>query len=169
MSAIDKFQIEKEIARLDGFLSGISLRNGRMGDYSAGAYLIEVKIRDRPIEEYLKEYYKWLPSLAINDAWLLERGMQDLESEIRPFLVRGLSNTEAGEVPSMQRYLSFMVMERISSAIADNYSNVLDVSRMSNTHEPMASKCEYFCLRLEKFLIFMQFNDDIEFREGQRL
>jgi hypothetical protein len=168
MNAIDKFQLEKEVARLDGFLSGSAARNGKIRDYSAGAYFIEVDSKDCSIEKYLKDYYEWLPSLVISNFQYLDGGMRDLETEIRPFLVRGISHPIAGEILDVERHLSFMAMEIISSAIEDDYSKVLEVARMSNFHEPLSSKCEYFCMRLENFLIFLQFNDDIEFRAGRR-
>jgi hypothetical protein len=171
MSVIDKFQLEKEVARLDGFLSGSAARNGRMRDYSAGAYLIELNSKECSIEKSLKDYYEWLPSLAICNFRLFDCGMRDLEAEIRTFLVRGVSNASVveDEILDMKKHLSFMAMEIISSAIGENYSNVLEVAQMSNIHEPLSSKCEYFCIRLENFLIFLQFNDDIEFRAARRM
>jgi hypothetical protein len=170
MSVMDKFQLEKEIARLDGFLSGCAARNGGIRDYSAGAYLIELNSNECSVEKSLKDYYEWLPSLAISNLRRLDYGMRDLETEIRAFLVRGFSNASvfADEIPDMKKHLSFMAMEIISSAIGDDYNNVLDVTRMSNVYEPLSSKCDYFCIRLQNFLIFLQFNDDIEFRKGRK-
>lgn len=162
MSAIDKLQLEKEIARLDGFLAGLALRNGAVKDYSSGAYFIEPK-SGCSIVESLKERYEWMPSLTISNVKRLQRGMRDLEPAIRPFLAHHIPCMNVDEVLNLQRHLSFMVMEIISSAMGGDYSGSLDVFHMSSAHEPMASRCDYFCICLEGFLIFLQFNDDTEF------
>lgn len=167
VSHMDKSQLEKEIARLDGFLSGIALMNGKAKDYSAGAFFIELTSEYCSAEDSIKKHYKWLPGLAISNIHHIDRGMRDFESAIRPFLLRNTSHMSSDEIDAMRRHMSFAAMEMISSATSDHYSQAIEVIHMSNANEPLASKCDYFCFRLDDFLIVLQFNDDTEFAPVQ--
>lgn len=157
--------IEKEVARLDGFLSGVVALNGKLRDYTAFSYVIDLKDHCCSIERSLKAHFSWLPSLDFSDVRRLEYGLRDLEIEIRPFLVMEASHLKGGGLVDLRRYLSFRIMEIISAAVDD--ATVIDVVRAIAAPEPSSTQSVFFCIRVETALVVLQFNDDVEFKRSR--
>ncbi|MES2672550.1 MAG: hypothetical protein V4673_19305 [Pseudomonadota bacterium] len=164
MNAISKLKIEKEVARLDGFISGVVTLNGKIRDYTAFSYVIDLKDDDFSIERSLKEHFSWLPSLNFSNVQRLEYGLRDLEVEIRPFLLMERPNLKDGNFVDLRRYLSFRIMEIITAAI--DGTKVIDVVMAIADPEPSSTKSVFFCIRMEAVLIVLQFNDDVEFKRS---
>lgn len=165
MNTMSASKIDREVARLDGFLSGVVSLNGKIRDYTAFSYVIDLKNDSYPIEACLKEHFSWLPKLDFSDVLRLEHGLRDLENEIRPFLVIETSDLRNGKLIDLRRYLSFRIMEIISAAIDD--ARVIDVVRAVAAHEPSSTHSVFFCIRIETALVVLQFNDDVEFKRSQ--
>lgn len=155
--------VEKEVARLDGFLRGVASMNGGLRSYSAYAYIVESQ-EGRSIEQSLKDFYYWDAELDFSDREHLNNGLRDLEAEIGPLLAREVPSKSGEQLTALQKYLAFKVMEMISVAKSDEM--ILDVIRLRSTSKPLASECLYFCMRLKGFFIVLQFNDDNPYVDG---
>lgn len=104
-------------------------------------------------------------SLELSEPQRLERGLAELEIAIRPFLARDVSSLGAEKLVQLQQYLSFRVMELLSSIIAAD--EVIEVVKVSALPEPSSSDAVFFCIRMLNWLVVLQFNDDIEFKRRQ--
>ena len=158
----DSMKVQVEVARLDGLLAGSAAASGRLGDYSAFAYVIELGDECGSIEKGIKAHYSWLPEMEFSQIVRLERGLRDLETGIRPFLVRGRDGADSGALVGLQKLMSFRVMEIVS--VATDEALDLPVYKLISVGAALESSCVFFCLRLEGIGIVMQFNDDAEFR-----
>ena len=154
-----------EVARLDGFLSGVASLCGEIRDYAAFSYVIELKEGQRSIEESLKDYFEWLPTLGFADTKVLAGGLRDLEIAIRPFLVRETSSVNSADLLDLRRYLSFRVMEMISNAL--NGSGIDEVVELFADSSPSDPKSAFFCVCAERTALILQFNSNIEFKRKQ--
>ncbi|MGJ7902524.1 hypothetical protein [Lysobacter sp. 1R34A] len=152
--------VEKEVARLDGFLYGIAALNGGIRSYSAYAYAVEPK-EGASIEQSLQDCYTWNPGMEFSEVRRLDKGLRDLEGEIQSFLIRDLPGHSADAVSTLQAYLAFRVMDMIMVIREDR--PVLDVFRLTLAPERATSECVFFCLKMEAGLVFLQFNNDIPF------
>jgi hypothetical protein len=157
MSNIDNFVLEKEVARLDGFLLAASFGSDFSAKRSAYAYLIKLDSNKSSIIEYLKDYYKWIPNLELRELQRLNGGMRSVEEQIRNNL-GGEFNSSYSE--AFKRKFSFRAMEILHCAIAEDYKNVIDVFFTSNIANENESNCIYFFLLLKCFILVIQFNDD---------
>lgn len=153
-------EIEKETARLDGFLYGVAALSGSIRSYSAYAYVIEPK-EGASIEQSLKDSYPWDPEMAFSEVRCLDNGLRDLEIEIRPLLVRDVFRPNADALQSLQSYLSFRVMDMISLIRGDQ--RIVDVFKLTSAAVPLTSECVYFCIEMEMVLTVLQFNNDIPY------
>lgn len=60
-------QTHQEVARLDGYLDGITAFTNHSRRYSAGAFVIDSAEFDACIEQAIKDYKKsWCPELAFD-------------------------------------------------------------------------------------------------------
>jgi hypothetical protein len=158
-----ELNMEKSVSRLDGFLSGLSACNGKIRDYSAYCFAVSLD-GDASVEAAIRSHFSWLSSLDFSDVHILENGLRDLEIEIRPFLVRDSRYGSVEEISSLQKYLSFQVMEEISIVVSEN--GVIQVLRLTAVSNPESSDSVFFCVRLKSNLIVMQFNSDIKFKNS---
>lgn len=165
MTGLDKTKLEREVARLDGLLSGVAALDGRINDYSGFAFLIKIELENHSIKKSLEEYYEWVPDLELSDPQNIDGGMRYFESEIRKLIIRNLNHPD---LEILKKNLSFRVMEIIHSAIGGDYKNVTHIFKIYNLNKEFESKCIYFCLCLEGFLLFLQFNDDVELQSKKR-
>ncbi|WP_408951069.1 hypothetical protein [Lysobacter sp. Hz 25] len=152
--------VEREIARLGGFLYGIAALNGGIRSYSAYAYAVEPK-EGVSIEQSLQDHYTWNPGMEFSEVRRLDKGLRDLERLIQPFLIRDLPGHNADAVGNLQAYLAFRVMDMIMVIREDR--PVPDVFRLTLAPAPATSECVYFCLKMEAVLVFLQFNNNIPF------
>ncbi len=151
-----------EVARLDGFLSGLAAVSGSIRDYTAFSYLIDVVGGDSYVEESIKNHFQWYPSLHISHARKLERGIYGLEVEIREFLVsEGAFVSENAN--DLRKFLSYRVMEMIENVVGDEH--VYEVVRADAAAMEFCSEAVYFCIRFGDKMLVMQFNDDKEFKK----
>jgi hypothetical protein len=164
MTIMNKIDLEKEAARLDGFLSGIASMNGEIRDYSAYCYLIENNGKPLVVEELIRNHFSWLPSLEFSENHLLQGKFRDLEIAIRPFIFRDNPRMHTQKISDMRRYLSFRIMERIGSMISAD--EVARVVKMNAKKEAFSSDSTFFCIASNDLLIVLQFNDDRDFKKN---
>ncbi len=159
--------IEKEIlvARLDGFLSGVAAVNGKIRDYTAFSRLVESKDEGCSAEASIKSFFNWMPNMAFSEIKLLGNGLRDLETEIRPFLVRDLAHISPVRQLDLQRYLSFRVMEMVHGVVGGVKD--ANVSKLVLDSDESSSECVFFCICIEGGFVFLQFNNDIKFKEAR--
>lgn len=158
-------KIEIEVARLDGFLSGIATLNGEIRDYSAFSRLLKLDEEVSSVEESLKKFFNWIPSLKFSEIRHLTQGLRDLEVEIRIFLVRDVAHISSERLSDIQRYLSFRVMDVIDGVVGN--AKDIEVLKMTVDSDNSSSECVFFCVRIKKVVIFLQFNNDIKFKEAR--
>lgn len=163
-NTMSRLNRERNISRLDGFLSGISAFSGDPRDYTSFSYFIDYKKEASSIEQVIKEFYSWQPDLEFSAPEPLAGGLRELEIAIRPFLVRDGPHVNAGKLIDLRRYLSFKVMEQISSAL--DTDSAIEVIKLSSAPKPLSSDVIYFCIRMEGCLIILQFNNNIEFKKS---
>lgn len=161
--AMNLVEAQREVARLDGFLYGAAAMVGCIRGYSGSAYLIEAR-DDAGIEQALKGFYTWNPTLAFDGVERLERGLGSLEFDIRPFIVRQTPRTSDVDLSDLRAYLSFRVMDMLS-LILDGRRH-FEVFRLNSAPRPAASECVFFCIKADAAWVVLQFNDDIPYLEG---
>lgn len=147
---------EREIARLDGYIFGLSSLNGSTRHFSSRAYIVEC--RDGTVVNGIKDYFEWNPGLSFSNVQQLERGLKDLELEIRPFLARDLIDLSPAKLEELRHYLSFRVMDFVSDILGGqrNYP----VLKLTAESEPSSSECVFFSIEVGARAIILQFNDD---------
>lgn len=161
---MDRLAREKEIARLDGLLNGVSAFSGKIRDYSAFSYLLEIE-PNVSVELPLRKFFTPRANLTFSGSEHLKGGIRDLEHAIRHYLVRDASYADADSLLSLQKYLSFRVMELVSMILGEDRD--VEVLKMVGNFETSASESVFFCIRMKSTVLVLQFNNDINFKRQQ--
>ena len=161
---MDRLAREKEVARLDGFLNGVAAFSGKIRDYSAFSYLLEME-PNVSVELPLRKYFTPQANLTFSRVEHLKGGIRDLEHAIRHYLVRDASYADAERLLSLQKYLSFRVMELVSMILGDDRD--VEVLKMVGDFDTSASESVFFCIRMKSTVLVLQFNNDINFKRQQ--
>lgn len=141
-------EIENEVARLDGLLSGIAAFSGKIRDYSAHSYLIELDSEVSSIESSLKKFFSAQANLFISHIEHLENGLITFEHAIRHYLVRDTSHVSTDDQFNLCKYLSFRIIEIISIILeGDRY---VDVLKIDGGFDASDSECVFFCIKAKK-------------------
>lgn len=156
--------ISKNVARLGGYLAGLTSIDGNIRSYSAFAYLI--KHDDRSFDDALSHFYSAQVELSFAYVSLLTNGLRDLESEVRDFILRDaffLSHKEKRmnsdkALIDRKKYISFRVMELISQVI--EYSKNRKVYKAEKSLNNPGSRIVYYGVLSDQFYLVIQFNDD---------
>lgn len=156
----DTETVEREVARIDGFLAGLAAMNGGLRDYSSFCYIVQLE-GERSIDKAIKSFYHWHPQLRFSSVKRLESGARDLERLIRPYLVRDLVMTSQGDLSNLRHLLSFKVMDMMSSLFEG--PEPLEVFELHSEFGPRGSECVYYGICAEHVAVVLQFNDDRRF------
>ena len=92
--------ISESVARLDGYLAGISSIDGNIRSYSAFAYLIECK--NDGFDKALEKYFSTQGKLSFSYINFLDIGLRELENELRDVVLKDVfySSSNGDEVNS---------------------------------------------------------------------
>ena len=157
---MDKPNIECEIARLDGYLSGLAALNGEIRNYTSFCYQVQVG-EGVSIERALKLHYHWRPDLRFSSVRRLDRGTRDLEAQIGAYLVRNAPGSSQSELHNLRRFLSFRVLDKLSDIVGDLRQP--EVLELTAPGDAKSSDCVFFCVCADGFSVVLQFNDDRKF------
>lgn len=73
MRTADVQEIEREVARIDGFLAGLASMNGGLREYSSYCYVVHVD-DGCSVDEAIRNHYQWFPQLRFSSVKRLEGG-----------------------------------------------------------------------------------------------
>lgn len=163
MNARDALELERGVARLDGFLAGLAAMNGGLRDYSSFCYIVRID-DGQSIDRAIKDYYHWFPQLRFSSVIRLERGVRDLEHSLRPYLVRDAPKTSQGDPLNLRHHLSFKVMDMMSAVFEGPCQ--LEVFELHSESRPRSSKCVYYGVCARGVAVVLQFNDDRDFESA---
>lgn len=154
----------EDIARLDGFLSGISSLDGSIRSYSSFAYSIEPN--GDSFDQALIRFFSDQGNLFFSSVESLENGFRDLELEIRNFVLRDIfcfhqkqqDKTIKNEISSRKKYVSFRLMDIISQIFEtrDQYKTYKAEGQLDNSN----TLCVFFGVVSKDLCLVLQFNDD---------
>lgn len=157
---MDKPNLECEIARLDGYLSGLAALNGEIRDYTSFCYQVQVA-GGVSIERALQLYYHRQPDLRFSSIRRLDRGMRDLETQLGVYLVRSPPESSQSELDNLRRFLAFRVLDKLSDIVGDLRQP--EVLELTAPGDASSSDCVFFCVCTDDFAVVLQFNDDRKF------
>lgn len=155
--------MEKNVARLDGWLNGIATFSGNIRDYSAFSYLIELDVNSCSIELALRNFFSTQANLEILDIESLKHGLQDLELELETYLVRDTDHVSMDNLLDIKKYLSFRTMDLIATIL--NGKRDIEVLKLNGNFDSSKSICVFFCIRIKSIVLVLQFNNDIMFNK----
>ncbi|UHQ24977.1 hypothetical protein LVB77_10015 [Lysobacter sp. 5GHs7-4] len=157
---MDKTNLESEVARLDGYLSGLAALNGEIRDYTSFCYQVQVG-EGASIERALQLDYHWLPDLRFSSVRRLDNGTRDLEAQLGVYLVRNSPGSSQSELDNLRRFLAFRVLDKLSDIVGDLRQS--EVVELMVSGDAKRSDCVFFCVCADGFAVVLQFNDDRKF------
>lgn len=160
MNTKDVQKVEREVARIDGFLAGLASMNGGLRDYLAFCYIVDVG-GGCSIDVAIKNYYQWLPQLRFSSVRRLGRGVRDLEDSLGPYLVRSSPRTSQSDLLNLRHHLSFKVMDMMSAVLME--LGECEVFELLAESEPHSSESVFYSICAEHVAVVLQFNDDVGF------
>ncbi|WP_157480848.1 MULTISPECIES: hypothetical protein [unclassified Lysobacter] len=157
MKTDDTSKVEREVARIDGFLSGLALMNGGLRDYSSCCYVVHVD-DGRSVDEVIRNYYHWLPQLRFSSVKRLDGGVRDIEDSLGRYLVREGATKSQGDLHDLRHYLSFKVMDMMSVVLTElGAFEVFELLAESDPHSPQVI---FYCISAGQTAVVLQFNDE---------
>ncbi|WP_159670160.1 hypothetical protein [Andreprevotia sp. IGB-42] len=149
-----------KVARLDGYLNGISELSGRIREYASFAYAFSVLDASKSVADLLVEYYSPQVRLEFSSVIELAGNLDDLEAE----LWGCLSVDTLGELGGLfkellverNKYLAFRVMDQVCD-IADSIGGCRKVFKLERKGVD-ETDCTYFGLLFDGSILFLQFN-----------
>jgi len=162
--------LHEEVARLDGYLAGLAASSGCIRNYCANALLIEPVEPGIAFEQAITGLYPRRTGFVLGKGQRLPRGLASLESDIQPYLVRGLPSASSAAVTDLRRYLSFRVPDllwyvlEVQLGVAQWLAT--EVWRLESEARPDSPDCAYFCIRLEGMVLVLEFRDDLKWLDA---
>ncbi len=158
-------EMEINLARLDGYLTGIVALNGQINDYYAGAFFLN-DVDEETIESALTTYFA--PNCQIN--FLNKRteiSLRKLESEIQGFIADNLLGENAYAIDATilsdrKKYIAFKIMDMIDFVISENESASKPrvhehVHKIEAGFEDSSSNFTFFCISFCNQVLVLQF------------
>ena len=151
----------EEIARLDGYLSGLAAYKGGLREYSAYSYLLDLTDQDITVETALKSHFESQKELDFLSVERLPNGLRDVEIDIQPFLAINSRNIDIKEISEMRNYFSFRIMDIVSLILGEDK----DVCVYKLVSAPGTPETEniFFCIRAKNYILVVQFLCNIGF------
>lgn len=152
---IDKDKLKTEVSRLDGILYGISCFSGGIREYLAESYFLFRNEPSDSIQSCLRRNFGDRGEIRFPKEQRLTQGLGELEKAIRPFLVRGDSNTKLHSSSDFKAYLAFRIMDQID-LIADS-EKPNDVTEVHFTVGSFPSAAKTFCIGYDLGYLVLSF------------
>lgn len=151
------------VARLDGFMAALAEIDGAIRDFSSFVYLASPVDSANEISITLVKIFESRTNLSIDRVEELDRGLRDLELELREYILRDStreshSHFERDALSDRRKYLSFRIMDMIADILGGERS--IRVFKAHGTYDKSKSKSEFFCVQSRQTLLVIQFNDD---------
>lgn len=160
MRTADVQEIEREVARIDGFLAGLASMNGGLREYSSYCYVVHID-DGCSVDEAIGNHYQWFPQLRFSSVKRLEGGERDLENLLGHYLVRDSPKMSQDDLLNLRHHLSFKVMDMMS--VVFERLDQLKVFELLAESRPRSSEGVFYSVCAEDLAVVLQFNDDRRF------
>ena len=155
-----------DVARLDGYLTGITTLNGEINEYYAGVFLIKKNCNEN-IESTLVKYYAHRCQIKFSNIKQMEKNLGSLELEIQPFIVENVLGYDelrfnSTTILKRKKYISFKILDMVDFLISDTLTtpshkaNILVHKIEANLNDTNADYV-FFCISFDKNILVLQF------------
>lgn len=148
-------------SKIDGYLWGVTSFSGQIRDYTGYCFVVEVH-PGVAVSDAIRQQFGWCNPFDFAEVRELSAGLGDLESMIRPFLIREARGLSPEDIEDLQHYLSFRVMDMVSDALGE--TSVGRVLRLDLASSPGSSEVTFFAVEGGREALILQFNNDIPFK-----
>ncbi len=154
--------VQSNIARLDGYLYGLSSTCGAIGQYLSGAIFLNSKDTEEDIGSAIIDHFPTEAGYRNIDVNRIDAGLAGLEMEIQSYLLVDTLNEEACDkaLSDRRKYISFKIMDMIDMIICD--AREPSVYRISADVCTLGSSCEFFAVFFNEGILLIQFLRSIE-------
>ncbi|WP_137938463.1 hypothetical protein [Chitinivorax sp. B] len=154
--------LEVEVARLDGYIHGITELSGKIREHLGAAYLVSRDDQSMSVADLLIAHYARQTQLDFTSVIQLQEGEADLEAELCDYMVvnvLGSVDSPSNEaVLDRKQYLSFRVMDMLE-IICDQLGSCTGVFKLVSKYDlTYKTQCVFFGLLFESALLVLQFN-----------
>jgi hypothetical protein len=144
------------VAQLSGFLNAIASFSGRLRQYEAFSYFIEVNDEQQSLDGLINDYYRGQFEFSFACTKCLE-SVGDIEDRIKLYLIRDKSSVVEDRISDLQSYLSFRIMDMISEIFEKTLSE-LKAFELHEETENRSNAAAFFCITSGNLLVVLQFN-----------
>jgi hypothetical protein len=153
-----------DAARLSGYLHGLTSVDGDIRQYTAEAHVISRKNSADSPEVMIRNFYAAQTVVQFSSSRKLERGLGDLERELRAYLIRrpwGLVEQTIAQqsIDDRGRFLAFRIMDMISDIAPEAYK-LCSVYKVETSGSDSQSQVTFFCVGIDVGFLVLQFNDN---------
>ena len=156
--------LETEVARLDGYIHGITELSGHIREYLGAAYLIPRKDQQKSVADLLITHFAHQTQLDFISVTKLPRGMGSLEEELYEHLVidvlGSVGSSSDETVLDRKKYLSFRIMDMFR-VILDQLGPCVGVYKLISKYNKFNLVCTsqsvYFAALFDRALVVLQF------------
>ncbi|QNM95497.1 hypothetical protein [Chitinimonas koreensis] len=153
--------LEIEVARLDGYIHGITELSGKIREHLGAAYLISRDDKNKNVTDLLIEHYAQQTQLEFSSVNELPGGLGELEAELCDYLAVDVLGIAAGlsdeAILDRKKYLSFRVMDMLR-IIRDHLGSCAGILKLERYNITYKTQCVYFGLLFDSALLVLQFN-----------
>lgn len=154
--------LETEVARLDGYIHGITELSGNIREHLGAAYLIWREDQQKSVADLLIAHYACQTQFDFLCVVKLPGGLADLEMELCNHLavdILGFIGSPSDEaVLNRKKYLSFRVMDMLR-IIIDQLGSCTAVFKLIDRYDlTYKTQCVFFGLLFDSALLVLQFN-----------
>jgi hypothetical protein len=154
-------ETEVEVARLDGYIHGITELNGRIREHLGSAYLISRQDQRMNAAELLVAHFSSQTELVFSSITQFSKGLSDLEKELDNYLAVDVLDCEqfiSSEVISdRKKYLAFRVMDMLDVIGRDLGDCISATKLIARYNEEYKSQSVFFGFLFEGALLVLQF------------
>lgn len=155
-----------EVARLDGYLSGMAVLNGKINDYFAGAFLLDF-IESETLESALKAHFSENCNIYFSSE-KIDISFRQLEVEIQDFIATNVLDSSNKFIDSKllfdrKKYIAFKVMDLIGFIFSENKGDFSltrneYVQKIKAELEDTTSNLTFYCIAYGAGALVLQFS-----------